>query len=303
MIFARFAEFDCRRLLGAGAAVLLTVTPACAADRAGPAMWRVTDEDSELYLFGTFHILPASLAWTTPALETAMSRTPFTMTEADTDSQETQARMAALVRELGLNPPGVTLSSQIGPERARQLGLVAEKIGMPMAALEPMRPWLALLSLAVGAMQNNGYTSDAGAESVILKKAAAQKDKVAHLETAEFQIRALAGLSTEEWLADFERGLAQIADFDGYSKRTLKAWSTGDLDAIEEEMVGPMRASAPGAYKALIVDRNINWIDQIEEIMRGSDDYFIAVGTGHLIGDDGVVEMLRKKGYAVERVQ
>ena len=277
--------------------------PAIAESGAGPAMWRVTDADSEVYLFGTFHILPPTLGWTSAGLDEAMKRTPFTMTEADTDSPESQAKMAALVQELGLNPPGVTLSSQLGPERARQFGAVAEKIGVPMAALEPMRPWLALLSLAVGAMQAQGYSSEAGAETIILDRAAAQKDKVLHLETAEFQIRALAGLSTEEWLADFERSLEQIADFEGFSKRSLEAWRTGDLKSIDKEMIGPMRDAAPDAYKTLIVDRNRNWVGRIEDIMSGSDDYFIAVGAGHLIGEDGVIEMLGRKGYAIERVQ
>ena len=94
-----------------------------------------------------------------------------------------------------------------------------------------------------------------------------------------------------------------MADFDGFSQRTLEAWRTGDLAAIEEEMIGPMKSAAPGAYKTLIVDRNANWVGQIEKIMAGSDDYFIAAGAGHFIGEDGVVEMLKKKGYAVERVQ
>ncbi|HBS32092.1 MAG TPA: TraB/GumN family protein, partial [Parvularcula sp.] len=102
---------------------------------------------------------------------------------------------------------------------------------------------------------------------------------------------------------DFERSLAQMADFEGFSQRTLEAWRTGDLDSIEEEMIGPMKTAAPGAYKALIAERNANWVVQIEKIMTGSDDYFIAVGAGHFIGTDGVVELLKRKGYAVERVQ
>ncbi len=285
------------------AALAVAATQAAAEEAASPAMWRLTDADSEIYLFGTFHLLPASLQWTTPALDAAMMKTAITMTEADTASPEAQQKLAALVQELGLNPAGVTLSSQLGPERARQFGLVSERFGIPMNALEPMRPWLALISLAVGIMQSQGYSSDAGAEEVILKKAAAQKDKVAHLETAEYQIRALAGLSNEEWLADFERGLAQMADFEGFSNRTLEAWHAGDLETIEEEMFGPMKKAAPGAYKTLIVDRNTDWTRQIEKMMTGSDDYFIAAGAGHFIGEDGVVEMLKKKGYAIERVQ
>ena len=276
---------------------------ALAEEAPAPAMWRVSDADSEIYLFGTFHLLPASLAWTTPALETAMARTPITMTEADTDSPEAQQKVAALVQELGVNPPGVTLSSQLGPERAKQFAAVSERFGLPMAALEPMRPWLALISLAVTIMQQQGYSGETGAEKVILAKAASQSDKIAHLETAEFQIRALAGLSNEDWLADFERGLAQMADFEGFSKRSLEAWRTGDLQSIEAEMIGPMKRAAPVAYKSLIVDRNANWVSQIEKMMAGSDDYFIAGGAGHFIGEDGVVEMLKDKGYAVERVQ
>ncbi|MFN3959669.1 MAG: TraB/GumN family protein [Parvularculaceae bacterium] len=269
----------------------------------GPAMWRVSDADSDIYLFGTFHILPPMIAWTTPALDEAMAKTPITMTEADTDSPEAKQKVAALVQELGLNPPGVTLSSQLGPERSKQFASACERYGIPMAALEPMRPWLALLSLSVGAMQAEGFSPEAGAEHSIMAKAAAQNDRIAHLETAEFQIRTLAGLSTEEWLADFERSMAQIVDFEGFTKRTVEAWRRGDLTMIEKEMLTPMRKSAPGAYKALIVDRNADWTTQIEEIMKGADDYFIAAGTGHFIGADGVIEMLRRKGYKVERVQ
>lgn len=285
------------------AALAIMAAPAAAEEAAAPAMWRVTDADSEIYLFGTFHLLPETLRWTTPALDKAMEKTSYTMTEADTDSPAAQAKLSELVRELGLNPPGVTLSSQLGPERARQFALVSERFGLSMKALEPMKPWLAMISLAVGIMQTQGYSGEAGAEKTILAKASAQNDKFAHLETAEFQIRALAGLSTEDWLADFERGLAQMADFEGFSQRTLEAWRTGDLESIEEEMVGPMKTAAPSAYKALFVDRNADWVSQIEKIMAGSDDYFIAAGAGHFIGEDGVVEMLKKKGYAVERVQ
>lgn len=284
----------------AAAVAAMAFTPALAE---GPAMWRVSDADSEIYLFGTFHLLPPTLSWTTPALDAAMEKTPITLTEADTDSPDAKQKVAALVQELGLNPPGVTLSSQLGPERAKQFAAVSERYGMPIAALEPLRPWLALLSLSVGAMQSQGFSTEAGAEETITKKAAAQNDRIAHLETAEFQVRALASLSTEEWLADFERSLAQLEDFEGFSKRNVEAWRKGDIKAIENEMIAPMRSSSPGAYKTLIVDRNADWASQIEEFLKGADDYFIAAGAGHFIGKDGVVEMLSRKGYKVERVQ
>lgn len=269
----------------------------------GPAMWAVSDADSTIYLFGTFHILPATMRWTTPAFDAAMKATPTTMTEVDTTSAAAQAEMARLVQELGLNPPGVTLSSTLGAARAARFAKVVGKYDGSMAAFEPLRPWLAMISLSVLIMQKEGFNAESGAEATILSRAGAQGDKVAHLETGEYQIRALASLDENEILADFDASLDQYEAFDDYTKRILKAWRTGDIAAIETEMLTPMRMTAPGAYKILLVDRNRNWLAEIETMMKGADDVFIAVGAGHLIGDEGVVDMLTEKGYAVTRVQ
>ncbi len=266
-------------------------------------MWLVSDEDSTIYLFGTFHILPPSLRWTTGAFDDAMKETPITMTEVDTKSPESQARMAALVRQLGLNPPGVTLSSTLGDERAARFAEIAEKYGAPMATLEPLKPWLAMISLSVLIMQKEGFNAESGAETTILARAARQGDTVVHLESAEYQIRALASLDEGEILADFNSSLEQFAEFDAYADRVLAAWKKGDVKTIEEETLAPMRDTAPGAYKTLLTDRNANWVAEIDALMKGSDDYFIAVGAGHLVGEGSVVDMLEEKGHAVRRVQ
>lgn len=282
----------------AGSAPEAAATPA-----AGPAMWRLADADSEIYLFGTFHILPATVSWSTPAFDKAMARTETTMTEVDTESPEAQATMGALVQQLGLNPPGVTLSSQLGPDRAAKLAKVLEPYGVPLAQLEPLKPWLAMLTVSVLIMQKEGYSGDSGAEKIILARAATEKDAINHFETAEFQIRMLANLSEDEILGEFDASLAQLVDFDAYSDRMLQGWTTGDVVALDKEFLAPLREESPAAYKALIVDRNVNWAGQIDALMKGKGDYFIAVGAGHLVGDDSVVNMLEAKGYSVERVQ
>jgi hypothetical protein len=279
--------------------------PAAEAGRVGegPAMWRLADADSEIYLFGTFHILPATVSWSTPAFTEAMAETETTMTEVDTESPEAQATMAALVQQLGVNPPGVTLSSQLGPNRTAKLAAVIKPYGLQMAQLEPLKPWLAMLTISVMVMQKEGYSGDSGAEKTILARAASEKDAIAHLETAEFQIRMLANLSEDEILGDFDASLDQLADFDGYSKRMLDSWTSGDVAALDREFLAPLREDSPAAYKALIVDRNQNWAAQIDRLIAGKGDHFIAVGAGHLVGDDSVVKLLGAKGHKVERVQ
>jgi uncharacterized protein YbaP (TraB family) len=280
-------------------------TPAADAAPAekGPAMWRLADEDSEIFLFGTFHILPADIAWTTAAFDEAMAATATTVTEVDTRSAAAQAKMAALVQKLGLNPAGVTLSSTLGSDRAERFGRLAGQYGLQMQSLESLKPWLAMITLSVMVMQKEGFEAASGAEETILARAKREGDAVTHLESAEYQIRALASLDEAEILADFDASLEQFADFKAYSERVLGAWRTGDVAALERETLVSMRDSAPGAFDILITARNRNWTREIDALMQGDSDYFIAVGAGHLIGEGSVVDMLAAKGYAVARVQ
>lgn len=269
----------------------------------GPAMWLVSDSDSTIYLFGTFHLLPPTTAWTTTAFNAAMEETPTTMIEVDTKSAAAQAKMAALVQQLGLNPPGVTLSQTLGAERAARLAEVAGRYGVPLAQLEPLKPWLAMISLSMAIMQKDGFSTEGGAEETVIARAASQGDTVEHLETVEFQLRALASLDEGEILADFDNSLDQFAEFETYAARVLAAWRDGDVETLEKETLTPMRDTAPGAFKILITDRNLNWLREIENILAGDDDVFIAVGAGHLIGEGSVVDLLEEKNYAVRRVQ
>ena len=269
----------------------------------GPAMWRLADDDSEIYLFGTFHLLPDGIVWDTPAFDAAMAATETTVTEADATSPEAQQQMVALVQQYGLNPEGVTLSSTLGPERAAQLQEVSAKLGVPYAALEPYKPWLALVSLSTIAMQQLGFDPTKGVESVVMARATEEGDAIEHLETAEYQIKLLATLDEEEMLGNFDTTIEQFADFGTYVNKMLTAWQTGDIDTIADDFFGDMRKSSPKAFDAIIVVRNRNWAEEIDALMQAEGDYFIAVGAGHLAGDDSVVDMLQEKGYNVERVQ
>lgn len=269
----------------------------------GPAMWSLADEDSTIYLFGTFHILPSSLSWTTAAFDEAMKATTTTVTEVDTKSPQSQAAMTRLVQELGLNPPGVTLSSTLGETRAARFAEVAGRYGLNMAEFEPLRPWLAMIALSVAILQKEGFSEESGAEATILARASAEGDRIAHLESAEYQVRALASLDEAEILADFDSSLDQFDEFKSYAKRVVSAWKKGDAEMLEKETLAPMREAAPLAFRTLITDRNRNWTVEIERMLAGDEDYFIAVGAGHLIGEDSVVDMLEERGYEVRRVQ
>lgn len=269
----------------------------------GPAMWAVKDADSTIYLFGTFHILPPGTEWSTSAFDKAMAETRITLTEVDTKSTAAQKTMTSLVMELGFNPAGVTLSGTLGAERAARFQEILKRYQLPLQAFEQMKPWLAMISLSVAVMQAEGFSEESGVEGAVLARAASEGDRIAHLESAEYQVRALASLDEREILADFDTSLEDFEKFDVYAASVLGAWKNGDIAKLEAETFADMREKAPKAFQTLITDRNLNWVREIETMMAGDDDYFIAVGAGHLIGEGSVVDLLTEKGYSVERVQ
>ncbi len=268
-----------------------------------PAMWRLADEDTEIFLFGTFHLLPAETEWQAPAMEAALAATDVVYFEADTTSAEAQQQLQQAVQQYGLNPPGTTLSSILGDERAARFGEVAGKYGIPLAQLEPLKPWLASLSVTVLAYQQAGFDPNSGVEMVLEPLAKAQGDEIRYLELGVDQIKALASLDDAQDFAAFDDGLEQLANIEGEIANLLEAWRTGNVADMEDLLVRSIRDVSEPAFQALLVNRNANWVTQINDLMAGEGDYFIAVGAGHLVGEDSVVDMLQESGFNVERVQ
>lgn len=122
-------------------------------------------------------------------------------------------------------------------------------------------------------------------------------------KTAVLQIKALASLDGDEMFANFDTTIDQFSDFEAYIARLLNAWRTGDLEVIGKHILASLRDTSPSAFSVLITKRNAKWSDHIDNLMAGAGDYFIAVGAGHLVGEDSVVDMLRAKGHEVKRVQ
>lgn len=292
-----------RRALVAVFSALIAGCAAPAASGDGPAMWRVSDDDSAVYLFGTFHILPRGHQWTTPAFADAMAGTAVTITEADVASPAAQAELSRLVTDLGINPPGVTLTSTLGPARAEALGRIAARYGVSMRELDPLRPWLAMVSLTQSAMTKSGFAAGAGADEAVVATANREGDRIDHLETAAFQIRALASLDEEELLGEFDASIEQFEDFDAFAKEMLRAWTKGDVEALERELVAPLRRESPDAYRIMFADRNKTWTDKIAAMLDKDEEAFIAVGAGHLVGEESVVALLNARRFKIERLQ
>ena len=268
-----------------------------------PAMWRISDENSEIFLFGTFHLLPDDVQWQSPLFGDAMAKTAHTVIEADTQSLAAQEEIKQAVIFQGLNPAGVTLSSILGPKRSAEFSLAAQEVNLTMAMLDPLRPWLAVLTYTISLYQKLGFDPAKGVEREVLQNAEREKDQILFLESPLEQVLALTSLDDEEIWKDFDPSLDDSSNFETELNEQLEAWRSGNLEAMGNTLLKDTREETPKVFDAIFLKRNKNWVKRISEILEGEGGYFIAVGAGHLVGEESVIDLLKKRGITVQRIQ
>lgn len=268
---------------------------------ASPALWKLTDEDSEVYLFGTIHILNPELDWKSAQMKAAFRAAETVIFEAPADTSNPEATQA-LIAKYGLNPPGTTLSSLLSDASNQQLAAVLAQYGMEGAAgnFEPLRPWFVGIALAALQIQALGGDPNAGVERVLGAEAVRAGKTLGYFETDEQQMQILSGMSPKAEVFFLEEGLRQSIDEPDQILKLVQAWRVGDQIAINDMLVSGL-AGQNEVMEALLTRRNFDWASQIEALMRGSGTVFIAVGAAHLVGEQSVQVYLSEKGITAIR--
>lgn len=267
-----------------------------------PALWKITDEDSEIFLFGTVHILRPDLKWKSEKVTQAFNAASTIVFEAPADNSNPQ-KMQALIAKYGLNPPGTTLSSLLSANGRTRLASVLSGFGMPAgssANFEPLRPWLVGITLAALQIQATGGDPNAGVERILSAEAAAAGKRIGFLESDEQQMQILSSLSPQAELYFLEDGLRQIKENPNQINDLVSAWRAGYVPILGATLLEALEGQ-PEVYDKLLVQRNHDWARQIEEMLSGSGTVFVAVGAAHLVGSDSVQSILGKKGIWASR--
>lgn len=277
--------------------VLIAFQLAERASAAEPPRWVARDADSELVLFPTLHALPAELEWVSDAMLAQFEGAEEVWFEIDPAALQGPA-MQQIVMERGMDPER-PLSELLSPEVHARFVEAAESIGLPAAQLDPMRPWLASLTLSSVALMQSGFDSNAGVETQLQQRLGDQK--VRSLESVEQQIGFLADLDESVQVELLASTLDELDGFTAELRAVAEDWAIGDVSGMESLLVDEMKRDYPAIYDALFTRRNANWVETIEQELAGSGTDFIAVGAGHLVGEDSVVAMLEARGWTVER--
>ena len=292
-----------RRLtaISAIAATAFGVAPAAQAKDARPAMWKVADHDTTIYLFGTIHLLPANLKWRSAAFDKAASRSDTLVIESDVDESDPAATLGELFK-LAVSPGLPPLAQRVKPEKRAALTAMIAKSGIPAATLDRIETWAAAFLLLGVQFQDLGLEPGSGVETALKKQFVAGGKSIGQLESNAEQLGFFDKLSEPAQREFLEGVLDDSASAKGEFQVMLDAWSRGDIAGVARSFNGDM-GEAPELMDVLIARRNANWAQWVRGRLEKPGTVMMAVGAGHLAGDKSVVKLLQKQGLKVTRVQ
>ncbi len=260
-------------------------------------MWRVGGDNATVYLLGSVHAMKEDSYPLPSAMETAFDSVDTVVFEVDLDDLDSAAiQMLAA----GTLDGEETLEEVVGWATWTTLMVQVERTDIPAVMFRRMKPWMAAVTITALAMTDAGYLPSAGVDAYFSRRAdEAGKERIA-LETVEFQVGLFADLTAEQSLAFLRYTLVDLKTVIPELDELSAHWRAGRVEAVEALMAEGF-AEFPELLEKMVTDRNLAWMSPIEELLAGDSDTMVVVGALHLVGEDGLVDLLRKRGYTVER--
>jgi len=268
---------------------------------AHPALWKLSNGSSTIYLFGTIHALPPHFDWETPTIRTALGQADRLVLEAVIDQSDGKSALALLRK--GMSPtPLPPLADRVPAKYRPALAKMIAKSNAPIETLNGMKTWAAGMVLFGTTITSLGVSSADGVEEQLKAQARDNGKPIEGLETLDEQLGFFDSLSEAEQRDFLVSVISQKGDDAADFGRMLGAWAHGNEKSIAASFDKDMKKS-DALRKVLIAQRNARWATAIAARLAQPGTQFLAVGAGHLVGEDSVQAMLAKLGYKAERVE
>jgi len=268
---------------------------------AHPAIWKLDNGSAQVYLIGSIHLLPPELKWYGGKIKKILDIADEVVFEVHMTS-ETQEQARAITVQNGMLRNGDKLSNYITKDEYDFLKKITPELGISIETITNFQPWFASIALSVSAVINEGWDPEAGVDRYIQKIATQRQLKITDLETIEVQMEALYNHPLDVQANMLKDTISELEDIQKLTLEMINVWSSGNEIRLVDIFLEPMREQSE-LYAKIITSRNKNWVPRLEEFFKKKQVTIVIVGTAHLIGDGGVVELLRQKGYDINRVQ
>ncbi len=265
-------------------------------------LWKALSGETTVYLLGSVHVGSSDMYPLAPVITNAFDSTDTLVVEVDTNDVQ-MVDAATKMFESSQYNDGTTLQEHISPETWELLAKTLKRRNLDIEGLKAQKPWVITLMLTGLAIQESGFSAKLGVDHYFLTGTRGKKD-IVELETADFQLNLLKNFSE----VDQEKMLAQtLKDFDKgpqIFRNMLSAWQAGDTDKLHK--LATQGADSDPLYKniydELFTKRNHSMTEKIDQLAQPGGQYFVIVGSGHMTGPEGIVELLKNKGYEVTQL-
>ena len=266
-------------------------------------LYKAESSTATVYILGSIHLAKPELYPLKKPIEEAYKKSDILVVELDPQSPHTMQVIQQSMFKEGLYPPGKTLKSELTPRTYILLKKYLLKIGLSLEIMQPMRPWSVMLQLSVMEMMRLGYSPELGIDLHFLNKAKRDKKKVLELETAEEQMALLS--KDDKVFQDLllRYTLEEMHQMEPLLNKMFSSWKAGDAKTLAEVVDSSLVADKrlEGIYEALITKRNYKMAKKVQHYLKTNKNYFVIVGSGHVVGREGIVDLLRQRGYKVEQ--
>ena len=285
------------------AALLLWLLPAAALADASAhpvTMWIAEGAGNRVYLLGSVHLLRERDHPLPQVIDAAYDDAEALYMELDMDDLD-PLLMQATINRLGMLAEGTSLRDVMGEELYAEAARTAAQLDIPLDMLDRTEPWYAAITVEQLALTRLGFNAMYGVEMHLLHKATGDGKEILGFETVEQQVGYLDGLSLDAQRALLMLTLAETGAMHEVMDDLISAWRSGDIEYLENTLLDDV-SGYPELYDTIVASRNRLWVDTIDALLGRDEDYLVVVGALHLVGEDGVPQLLEQRGVRITQM-
>jgi uncharacterized protein YbaP (TraB family) len=265
------------------------------------SVWKVSHDDQHLYLAGTLHVLSPEDYPLPREYEVAYQDACTLIFETDINALTSpEFQQQSLGKLTYLN--GQTLADDLSPDTLDLLSNHLQSRGVDMQTMMLFKPSLVSVTLSMIELNNLGLTSQ-GVDKFYFERGQLEQKSINWFETPEQQLEFIANMGEGDNDAMIRYSIDDLKTINTTMAQLKDDWLQGDMAALYEHSMRSFATDYPAIYQELLVNRNLNWLPALNAMMDTPDTEMVLVGTMHLAGEQGLIQLLRKAGYRVEKVK
>ncbi len=264
-------------------------------------LWRIQSKKNTVYMLGSIHLLKKDVYPLSRTIEDAFAKSDVLAVEADIN--DISRLDLQKLMESAVYRPGDSIEKHVSGKTFNLIKEETARVGLPMELVYNQKPWFLALTLESVELMKSGYDPNYGVDKYFLSKAEGRK-KISELESLDYQIDLLAGLNDEEQELFLLYTLRELKVLVEEVDKLVDAWKSGAVEKMEATITRSLAEDRRFyiIYDKLVYRRNRSMAQKIEAYLKTNGTYFVIVGAAHLLGDKGIIHLLKDKGYSVEQL-